>query len=189
MFCKQCGEENSGDARYCVGCGMSMLISSAPAPAHQTAEALPAVNPNAGFWLRLIAVIIDGVLSQLLLIVVAYPLGFALGVSMAETSTMAEIEAAGEGLGAVLGLLIQWLWFTLFESSTWQATPGKKMLGIKVTDEHGNRIGFGKANARYWSKILSTLILFVGFFMVAFTKKKQGLHDIIAGTLVVNSRA
>jgi uncharacterized RDD family membrane protein YckC len=108
---------------------------------------------------------------------------------MAGTSSLSEIEAAGQGLGFVLGVLIQWLWFTIAESSKWQATIGKKMVGLKVTDENGERIGFGKANWRYWSKILSALILFVGFVMVAFTEKKQGLHDKIAGTLVVKVNA
>jgi len=63
------------------------------------------------------------------------------------------------------------------------------MVGLKVTDENGERIGFGKANVRYWSKFLSFLILYVGFVMVAFTEKKQGLHDKIAGTLVVKVNA
>ncbi len=92
-------------------------------------------------------------------------------------------------MGFVVGFLINWLWFTLAESSNWQASIGKKMVGLKVTDENGDRISFGKANARYWSKILSALIFFVGFLMVAFTGKKQGLHDKIAGTIVVKSRA
>ena len=85
----------------------------------------------------------------------------------------------------IMGILIQWLYFTVSESSSWQATLGKKMFGLKVTDMAGNKIGFGKANARYWSKIISAIILLVGFLMVAFTKQKQGLHDIIAGTLVI----
>jgi len=108
---------------------------------------------------------------------------------MAETSSLSDIETAGQGLGFLLGTLIQWLWFTIAESSKWQATIGKKLVGLKVTDENGKRISFGKANGRYWSKIISTLILFIGFFMIAFTKKKQGLHDKIAGTLVVRENS
>ena len=90
-----------------------------------------------------------------------------------------------ELLGGMIGFLVGWLWFTIPESSKWQATVGKKMLGLKVTDENGERIGFGRANARYWSKIISFLVLCVGYLMVAFTERKQGLHDKIAGTLVV----
>ena len=56
---------------------------------------------------------------------------------------------------------------------------------IIVTDEAGNRISFGKATGRHFGKILSALILYIGYIMIAFTGKKQGLHDILAGTLVV----
>ncbi len=59
-------------------------------------------------------------------------------------------------------------------------------LGIKVTDLNGHRIGFGKATGRYFGKIISAMILFIGFLMIGFTKKKQGLHDMMAGCLVVN---
>jgi uncharacterized RDD family membrane protein YckC len=62
-------------------------------------------------------------------------------------------------------------------------------LGIIVTDLEGRRIGFGRATGRYFAKILSALILGIGFLMVAFTQRKQGLHDMIAGTLVVRGTA
>ncbi len=87
-----------------------------------------------------------------------------------------------------ISLLIDWLFYSLFESSSWQATPGKKLLQLKVTDLYGNRIGFGKATGRYFAKLLSGLILGIGFIMVAFTEKKQGLHDMMAGTLVVKDQ-
>ena len=65
-----------------------------------------------------------------------------------------------------------------------QGTLGKKALGMIVTDLDGGRIGFGRATGRYFAKILSALILGIGFIMVAFTQRKQGLHDLIASTLV-----
>ena len=139
----------------------------------------------AGFWFRVIAAIVDEIICIIATILVAFPLGFALGASMAGISTMEEIKAASEGLGSVLGILIPWLYFTVSESSTWQATLGKKMFGLSVTDMDGNKISFGRANSRYWSQIISALILLIGFIMVAFTERKQGLHDIIAGTLVM----
>lgn len=79
----------------------------------------------------------------------------------------------------------QWLYHALMESSAKQATLGRMALGIRVTDLNGNRIGFGRATGRYFAKILSALILGIGFLMAAFTAKKQALHDIPAGTLVV----
>ncbi len=133
----------------------------------------------AGFWFRVIAAIVDAIITQIAAIVIMLPFAFALEGQMDGN----KIE--GQFLAFVMGIFIQWLYFTVSESSMWQATLGKKMLGLKVTDMNGNKIGFGKANGRYWSKIISAIILLLGFIMVAFTAKKQGLHDIIAGTLVM----
>ena len=113
------------------------------------------------------------------------PIAFSLGASMAGTSTVEEIRSAGQVVGFLLGTLIHWLYFTISESSPWQATLGKKILALRVTDDRGQRLGFGQANGRYWSKLVSLVILGIGFLMVAFTEKKQGLHDKMAGTLVL----
>ena len=78
-----------------------------------------------------------------------------------------------------------WIYFAGFESSRFQATLGKRVLGLKVTSLSGKRIGFLRASVRYFCKILSRLIFMIGFFMIPFTKKNQGLHDKIAQTLVI----
>jgi uncharacterized RDD family membrane protein YckC len=87
-------------------------------------------------------------------------------------------------LGGVM-FIIQMLYFAIMESSSKQATLGKMVLGIVVTDYEGRRISFGRALGRNLAKIISQVILFIGYLMVAFTEKKQGLHDMIASTLVV----
>ena len=84
--------------------------------------------------------------------------------------------------------ILQWFYLTRLESSPIKATFGKKIMGIVVTDLNGNPISFGRANVRYFAKIFSLITLLIGFIMTAFTKKKQGLHDIIAGTLVVKKK-
>ena len=81
--------------------------------------------------------------------------------------------------------LISWLYFAAFESSPWQATPGKKVLGLRVTDLEGKRPGFIRASGRYFGKIISSLLFGIGFLMVGFTEKKQALHDMLAGCLVL----
>jgi uncharacterized RDD family membrane protein YckC len=83
--------------------------------------------------------------------------------------------------------MIQWVYFALLESSPWQASLGKRMLGLKVTDLEGRRISFGRASARYFCTLLSGFILMAGFIMIAFTQKKQALHDILTGCLVIKS--
>jgi uncharacterized RDD family membrane protein YckC len=120
----------------------------------------------AGFWRRFAAIIIDGIILGIV--------GAVLGAAL------------GRSLGSSLNTLIGWLYFALMESSERQATLGKMALGIYVTDVEGRRISFAKATLRYFAKILSTLILFIGFIMAAFTARKQALHDMIANTLVLS---
>lgn len=87
--------------------------------------------------------------------------------------------------GYILFPLLWWLYFALMESSSKQATLGKMLLGIIVTDLNNNRISFGKASGRYWGKLISIIILGIGFIMAGTTSKKQALHDKMAGTLVI----
>lgn len=101
----------------------------------------------------------------------------------------AAVGMVGAVIGAVmvtwlLTAVAGWLYFALMESSKFQGTIGKLALGIVVTDMDGNKVSFGKATGRYFGKIISAIILYVGFMMAGFTEKKQGLHDILAGTLV-----
>jgi uncharacterized RDD family membrane protein YckC len=136
----------------------------------------------AGFWRRVVAVILDG----LVLAIVTVPLNLAFGGGddIGSNSGMYYSPAASS-----IGGALSWLYYALMESSAKQATLGKMAMGIIVTDLEGSRIGFGKATGRYFAKILSALILGIGFLMVAFTQRKQGLHDILAGTLVVKGQA
>ena len=85
-------------------------------------------------------------------------------------------------------IVITWLYFALLESSTRQATFGKMALGLFVTDLEGNRLSFARASGRYFSKIISGMTFTIGFLMAGFTAKKQALHDMIAGCLVLVRR-
>lgn len=86
----------------------------------------------------------------------------------------------------MIGYFVAWLLHgPLMESSRRRATLGKEALGIVVTDVDGNRVSFASALGRNTAKIVSTIIYYAGFIMIAFTSKKQGLHDMMAGCLVV----
>jgi hypothetical protein len=91
-------------------------------------------------------------------------------------------------LDIALESLVWFPYFVLFTASSWQATPGKRAFGIKVTDLEGRRINVGRSFFRYLASFLSALALFVGYFMVPFTRRRQALHDFIAGTLVVDAQ-
>jgi len=109
-------------------------------------------------------------------------MGAFLGASGMDLPT---IQAVCGFAGYIVGIILNWLYFTLFECSSRQATLGKMALGIIVTDLDGNKISFGRANGRYWGKIISALTLSIGYIMAGFTEKKQALHDMIAGCLVI----
>jgi uncharacterized RDD family membrane protein YckC len=105
-----------------------------------------------------------------------------------ESTAMAAAMMGGMVLAGIATTVAGWLYFALMESSAKGATLGKRALGIKVTDMSGNRISFGRATGRYFGKIVSGVILYIGFLMAGFTQQKQALHDIMASCLVVNSR-
>ncbi|OLC24818.1 MAG: hypothetical protein AUG06_05230 [Actinobacteria bacterium 13_1_20CM_2_65_11] len=132
----------------------------------------------AGFWCRLLAVLIDTAL--LLGVQVSLVVGVAL---------MAPGDLRAAANLAPVSLAMFWAYFALLESSPLGATVGKIALEIYVTDAHGDPISFARASARYWLKTLSTLTLMVGWLMAAFTPQKQALHDVFAGTLVLRKGA
>jgi uncharacterized RDD family membrane protein YckC len=143
----------------------------------------------AGFWRRLGAYLIDAILLGIVTSILGSVLGMPMGmnaVSVMMSGDPAAIAAAQSGgnLGNLLSILIGVGYFAGMESSSYQATLGKKVLGMVVTDLAGNRISLPRAIGRYFAKIVSAVILCIGFIMIAFTEKKQGLHDILAGTLV-----
>lgn len=126
----------------------------------------------AGFWIRFLATLIDGIVIVTFVGIVVNLIGIG-GAQQASLSYSLFMLAA------------QWGYYSLMESSERQATLGKIVLGLRVTDLQGNRISFGKATARFFGKVLSGLLLFIGYIMVAFTDKKQGLHDKLVSTLVL----
>jgi uncharacterized RDD family membrane protein YckC len=156
------------------------------------------MNTNyAGFWLRLVAIIIDGIIIGVAQSFIFVPILAALGLGFAnsvETMDMSDPDQAAGMMASImammggywiLSLTIQVLYSTFMESSKFQATLGKLALGLKVTDLQGNKLDFTKALVRNLCKLISNFTLFIGYILAGFTEKKQALHDMIASTLVV----
>jgi len=154
----------------------------------------------AGFWLRVVASILDGLIIGLPVTIVAMIVvlssGFGSFIRHLPDSPPDPGEALGQAIGAAffvgIGILLlvfflgSWLYYALFESSSWQATPGKKVLNIFVTDTNGAPVSFGRATGRYFAKFITELIpLKVGYMLAGLTERKQALHDMIASTLVL----
>jgi uncharacterized RDD family membrane protein YckC len=181
MYCSQCGTQNPEDARFCRNCGWRLAAEGA----------VKAVE-YAGFWRRFVAYIIDrlilGVPSVILVLAFIVP----------STVAMFRSCCVPDGIPFVLPwFVLSWLWlilvivaghllyFAWFECSRYQATPGKMLLGIVVTDLEGQRVSFLRALGRNAGKIISHMIFNIGFIMVGLTAKKQALHDMLADCLVV----
>ena len=134
----------------------------------------------AGFWWRLLAYLIDytviacvqAVLTVLVLVITA---------SSADLLTLVNI--------AVVCSLIAWAYYSLLESSPARGTLGKIALNLFVADVHGDPITFYRASARYWLKLLSGWTFGVGWLLAAFTPRKQALHYLLSGTLVLRKRS
>src|SRR5687767_12119244 len=183
MFCPKCGQQNLGSGRFCSSCGAQLPLSTGAAPA-TAAPTAPAAGAYAGFWKRFAAFILDYVIVVVLAMMAGAVIGLIYGVGAG-----APTDDAASGLGGIAAFLVWWLYYALMESSGTQATLGKMALGIKVVDQQGNAVSFGRATGRHLAKFLSGMILMIGYLMAGFTSRKQALHDIIAGCLVVNRGA
>ena len=157
------------------------------------------MNTNyAGFWMRFGAYIIDYIViycAQAFIVVPVLAIG---GINFFNQTSdfngdfsdgdifalFAALVAAASAV-ALLVFILQVLYYSLMESSKYQGTLGKMALGLIVTDANGAKLDFTKALIRNLGKIASWFILCIGFIMAGLTDKKQALHDIIAGTLVV----
>jgi uncharacterized RDD family membrane protein YckC len=193
MYCSKCGANVADNATFCGACGQP--TGGAPV-AQAVAAPVPGVVARsgvqyAGFWLRFVAWIIDRILLQVASWIVLLPFMASLGLRGFFRGRPPErpediFPLVGSIFRfALIALAIDWLYYALLESSAWQGTLGKKALGLEVTDLAGNRVSFGRATGRFFGRIISGLILCIGFIMAGFTEKKQALHDILAGCLVI----
>jgi len=166
-----------------------------PGPPH---FALPQVRPTyAGFWLRAVAFLIDRFVLSLIfgLIASSYPAAMLVFPEANKQSASAQPYSTLQGFlqslphltstGFLVFLLMMWIYYAFFEASSWQATPGKRVLRLYVTDLTGRPITFSRASIRYVGRMISEMTFMVGYLPAGFTEKKQALHDIIASCLVL----
>ena len=119
---------------------------------------LPVKKRYAGFWWRVLAGLIDNIILAIISVALSFIVPF-------------------------IGVFIYWLYFVILQSSEKRSTLGMRVCDIKIHDEHFNKLGFWRLTGRYFATGLSGIILLIGFFMIAFTKRKQGLHDLVARTI------
>src|ERR1700682_5724788 len=212
FFCNKCGATNAASTQFCNRVGASTSptpgvgptgVVSPPSASPSFASSDPASSNIASpysttetayqavsrvgygcFWIRVVAAIIDAIILR----VVVAPVGMIFGglgmAGMMSGIPHRGLRFLGSGITIILLIFGSWLYEAFMESSSYQATLGKMIFGMKVTDLNGNRISFERATGRHFAKWLSTMILGIGYIMVGFTDRKQGLHDLLAGTLV-----
>jgi uncharacterized RDD family membrane protein YckC len=172
--------------------------------------ALPTASPvvfaqpsvqYAGFWLRVVAYLIDSIIVSAAFMALFIPFAIMTGL----TAVLGNIHPGEDprDIGAILGgtfflglftvlslaFLGAWLYHAKMESSAWQATLGKKALNLRVTDLYGARISFARASGRHFAKLITGMIpLGVGFMLAGLTERRQALHDMIASCLVLRDR-
>ncbi|HYK72673.1 MAG TPA: RDD family protein [Pseudoneobacillus sp.] len=153
----------------------------------------------AGFWIRFVASLLDSIIvgipiSIIMVIVMISVLGASSGFDALLDPAYMENEMTDQQvlqfLGAyllsiIISFILTILYYAGMHASKWQGTVGKKLLGLVVTDLNGHRISFWRAFGRYLAMAFLPSIFMIGYIIAAFTEKKQSLHDLIAGTLVL----
>jgi uncharacterized RDD family membrane protein YckC len=156
--------ESAAATTFCPSCGQSAAADARFCPG--CGRVLSGVE-YAGFWIRFTANIIDAIILIIPNILLAVA-----------------VDTPGSTLlSLALGLV-----YTVGFWTAQGATPGKMAVGVKITTVDGEDIDFGRALLRYVGYIASAIILLIGYLMIAFTREKRGLHDYIAGTVVVKTR-
>jgi uncharacterized RDD family membrane protein YckC len=198
LTCEKCEAEIPEGASVCPKCEAPVNVSQiGPVYVPQNAQPpdvipaipelskLPPRPAFAGFWLRAVAYLFDTVLISLVFGLIAsfYPTTFIKFPDAASTSLTSLPQLTP--IAFAITLTATWFYYTMFEASAWQATPGKRVLRLYVADLNGQRITFARAAARNGAKIISSLTFLVGYLVAGFTEKKQALHDILSGSLVL----
>ena len=152
---------------------------------------MESVEPKyASFWSRLLAIIIDYLLVNFVLSLI-----IALVIVVGYADEGPDVVQRGDDLvrdlseswgpAQLLLLAGYWLYFAIMHSSAWGATVGKRVLGLYVVDEEGHRLNFWQASIRFFGKLISSVVLFVGFLVALIHPRRQALHDLIAKTYVM----
>ncbi|PZP86049.1 MAG: hypothetical protein DI582_03890 [Azospirillum brasilense] len=152
-------------------------MSTVPPPA----AGMPAISalgtPFAGFWIRFVAAIIDGL--------ILFIPNFVVGILLAPAAPAAGQAATSNPLASLVSLGIYIAYYTALQGGKWQATVGKRVVGIHVMRTDGSRISHLRALGRYFASFLSAITLLIGYIMAGFTREKTTLHDLICDTRVV----
>jgi len=187
--CAGCGTINEAASQYCLKCGLKLPEGAAPGTPLK----------YGGFWLRLGAFIIDSIVLSVVSSIITTPLMLpAMKEFLGDmppyyysdyNDPAVFFERVGQFMGAMflislVQMLLNCAYYTVGVGK-WGATIGKAACGLKVVRADGARVSYWRAFARYWAHLLNNLTAGLSYLVIAFSGKKQGIHDMICDTLVV----
>jgi uncharacterized RDD family membrane protein YckC len=187
VFCSRCGTWASEEATHCPLCGSSLRGDGTTVPPHAaaahgvTAGAMPALQ-YAGFWRRFAAVLLDSALLW-------FPTATARAVLGLDPFAPFDPQTPAVWVSMGLEYLLGWLYAALWISSGSRGTLGHQVMGLYVSDLHGNRISFAHATGRYLAQLLTLFTLGLGYLLQLATPRRQTLHDWVSRTLVLRAHA
>jgi uncharacterized RDD family membrane protein YckC len=194
QVCSNCGSVRLPDERFCLFCGDLLSESNSKTIVPSQTTKLPASSAPAdlsapqyaGFWLRVWAGAIDAGLEAGGALVLTFAIDFVLRRFGSVLGISPFVSKVATGMAFILILSVgSWLYSAFTESSSWQATIGKRILGLQVVTADGGKVGFGQATVRHFMKFLSLFFLMIGFMMAGWTKRRQALHDMPSDCLVI----
>ena len=195
--CVSCGNLCSTSAKFCPKCGHPNPTESLKTLTEQVKNKSTQLSTitYAGFRKRFFAFLIDFFITWVISIIIGVIILACLYFSPLQMYIRDDFDGSITLISVISIVLVQWLYFSIMESSSSQATLGKNALGIKVTDLQGNKISFLKAFTRTFIKLITilpgpmfpfTIITIIVYFSVALTEKKQGLHDKMTECVIID---
>ena len=190
-ICAGCHTPNSPTSQYCYKCGLQLPEKSGSGYENQI--------QYAGFWMRLVASLIDAIFLYIINSIVMSVVLFAYYGSQLDLNWLTNFQNSltvdnsqfWSFLGIILlaylvGLAVTIAYYTI-TIGKWGRTLGKAALKIKVVKPDGSRVSYWRALGRSLAYYLNGFTLSLSFLMIAFTKNKRGLHDYIADTIVIKT--
>ena len=190
-FCSECGRPFPSNQLVPIG-NASVCALCKPIFLQRMREGGPAVGARryAGFWIRFVAVMIDGFIFGAVFGIIGFVLAIALGIGTNGFGSGGANAAVIQGMVGLLYLVFfaMAVAYDVYFTSTRGATLGKMAVGLKIIRADGGPVSVGLAFGRYFAKALSGFILYIGFIMAGFDDEKRALHDRICETRVIHIR-
>ena len=180
MYCTQCGYNNPASARFCKNCEVDLQAGALDAD-H---SGMPEVLIYAGFWVRFAAAFLDLLAIAAVVILLVFSIAALIALT-GRDDILHNRLAVSIFYWAIICMSAAY--YILMESGEHGATLGKRWMNIKVLDANGSRLSIARACGRFVARLFSYLLLLAGFLIQPFTQRKQALHDLLAGTVVVRA--